>query len=136
MIVTVEAPSRLKLSPSFRREVPRIVKKVFQSENEKWHGEVAVVFVDRKKIRQLNQQFLSTKGDTDVIAFPYEDQSGDVYICVPVAKENAVRFGEPLARELKRLVIHGSLHLLGYADYPKKKRDEMWKVQEALVQRI
>jgi rRNA maturation RNase YbeY len=118
------------------RRVSRIVETVFRSEKKKRGGDVNVVFVDAKTIRRLNKKFLNTAGDTDVIAFPYEKNGGDIYICMPVAKSNARRYDEPLGRELTRLVIHGTLHLLGYADWPKKQKEKMWARQEPLVERL
>lgn len=116
--------------------VAKIVRAVLKKEKEKAAGEINIVFVDSKKIRQLNKEFLDTKGDTDVIAFPYERPSGDVYIAVPVAISNARRYDEPIARELTRLVVHGTLHLLGYKDEPKKEKERMWAVQEPLVEEL
>ena len=119
-----------------RARVERIVKRVLRSERRALRGEINVAFVDRRTIRRLNKKFLDTTGDTDVIAFPYESPSGDIYICAPVAAENARRFGEPVGRELTRLVVHGTLHLLGYADEPRSARDKMWAKQEPLVESI
>jgi len=139
------------------RRIDAIVKKVLSSEKKSAAGEVHVIFVDRKNIRRLNRQFLDTPGDTDVIAFPYNrhpgaSQSriyhgpgkkrsggtveGDIYICLPVAKDNAGRFKQDLERELTRLVVHGTLHLLGYADEPERARKKMWSRQEPLVEKL
>ncbi len=136
MTVSTHVSAGLKLPARFRAAVPRIVRHVLRSEKKKFPGEINVAFVDRKTIRRLNRQFLSEKGDTDVIAFPYENQGGDIYICAPVAAANASYYKEPLGRELTRLVIHGTLHLLGYADWPKKARDKMWSRQELLVNKL
>ncbi len=116
---------------SFR--VRKIVATVMRSEKKRRFGEINVVFVDRATIRRMNKQFLDTAGDTDVIAFPYENHSGDIYICGPIAIRNAKHYNEPLGRELTRLVVHGTLHLLGYADWPKKAQKKMWARQEPLV---
>ena len=55
---------------------------------------------------------------------------GDIAICAPVAVQNARRFNEPPARELLRLIVHGTLHLLGYKDEPQRAQKKMWKKQE------
>ncbi len=116
--------------------VARIVQTVFRSEKKKRDADINVIFVDGKTIRRLNKKYLDTPGDTDVIAFPYENGGGDVYICLPVAVANARRYEEPLGRELTRLVVHGTLHLLGYADWPKKEKEKMWARQEPMVERL
>lgn len=133
MTVNVHAEPSSKIPARFRLSVPRIVRFVLRAEKTRSRADVSVVFVDKKKIRRLNRQFLNEKGDTDVIAFPYDGDGGDIFICAAVGAENARRFKEPYERELTRLVVHGTLHLLGYADEPKKERDKMWARQEPIV---
>lgn len=130
--------ARLSLIP-----VHKIVKTVLMSEKKSASGEINVIYVDKKRIRRLNRQFLDTSTDTDVIAFPYEPEKGrsrkimgDIYICVPVARSNSKRFNEPFSREVTRLVVHGTLHLLGYADHPEHARKKMWVRQEPLVEAL
>jgi rRNA maturation RNase YbeY len=135
--------SAARAVPSARR-VSLIVRTVLASERAKFAGEVNVVFVDGKTIRRLNRTFLNENGDTDVIAFPYENGAGraseramgDIYISVPEATRNARRFREPVERELVRLIVHGLLHLLGYRDHNSKEKAEMWSKQESFVDRF
>ena len=105
------------------------------SEKSKLSGEVNIVFVDNPHIRKLNKNFLNENGETDVIAFGY-DEGADVFISVPVARGNARRFDDTPARELIRLVVHGLLHVLGYTDHKSGARKIMWKKQEHLVNRL
>jgi rRNA maturation RNase YbeY len=88
--------------------------------------------VGRSFMRKLHRDFMDDPTDTDVLAFPTEN-GGDIAICAPVAAANARRFNEPPARELLRLIVHGSLHLLGYKDEPAREQKKMWKKQETLV---
>ena len=63
---------------------------------------------------------------------------GDVYVCVPVARAQAGRFGTTPNDELRRLVVHGVLHVLGY-DHPggeERVRSAMWRRQERYVARF
>ena len=50
---------------------------------------------------------------------------GEIYISIPRAKENAIKFKEPSNRELGRLIIHGCLHLLGFKDESNNEKIEM-----------
>ncbi len=108
---------------------------MLSSEKAKLSGEINIVFVDNPHIRKLNRQFLGEKGETDVIAFGYKE-GADVFISVPVARDNARRFNEPPARELVRLVVHGLLHVVGYADHKAGLKKIMWNKQERLVNRL
>lgn len=120
------------------------MRQTLRSEKQRPWGEIHVILVDERAMRKLNWRFLKERGSTDVIAFPYEKEGaekrgltmGDVYISIPDARRNAKRFQEPFLRELVRLIVHGTLHLLGYKDHPAKQRHVMWAKQEALVERL
>jgi probable rRNA maturation factor len=83
-------------------------------------AELSVLLVTREHMRQLNARFAGEDRATDVLAFPMmEDEEealllGDVVICPRVAGRNAQRLGHSLVRELDVLLVHGTLHLLGY----------------------
>ena len=84
-------------------------------------AELSILFVGSDDIRQYNARFAGDDYATDVLAFPMmEDEDdgplilGDVLICPSVAKENARRLGHSLTAELDELLVHGTLHLLGY----------------------
>jgi probable rRNA maturation factor len=83
--------------------------------------EISVLFVTGEHMRQLNARYAGADYATDVLAFPMmeDDENdslllGDVVICPDVAEKNAVTLGHALERELETLVVHGTLHLLGY----------------------
>jgi probable rRNA maturation factor len=96
-------------------------------------AELSLLFVEADHIRKLNQRFAGDDYATDVLAFPMmedeEDGSlllGDVVICPQVAEKNAGELGHGLQDELAALVVHGTLHLLGYdhqRDADKEKMD-------------
>lgn len=103
---------------------------------------LSVTFVGRRRIAAMNRRHLGHAGATDVISFGFRDPAGailgDVYICPEVAAANARRFGRPVREELLRLVIHGTLHVLGH-DHPEgeaRVMSPMWRRQEALLRRV
>lgn len=96
---------------------------------EKAKGKVNLVLMSDRKIRKLNREFRGKDKATDVLAFPYNVAAnfsspylGDVIISRDTARRNAKRFGVSYRDELKRLVIHGALHILGY-DHGRKMKD-------------
>jgi rRNA maturation RNase YbeY len=117
------------------KRAPAIVSHVFRSEKSPLPKEVAISLGGRAFMRKLHRDFMNDPADTDVLSFPADD-GGDIAICAPVAAQNARRFGEPVARELLRLIVHGALHLLGYKDSPARAQKKMWKVQERLVEEL
>jgi probable rRNA maturation factor len=100
---------------------------------------VSVTFVSAARMRALNRRTFGRDALTDVIAFglPHAGHvGGDVYVC-PAAAARAPA-PAPLAQELVRLVVHGTLHVLGY-DHPTgrgRTRSAMWRRQERYVHRL
>lgn len=86
------------------------------------NGELSVVFLDEKTMRDLNLKYRSRDSSTDVLSFKIDDPAaeeevvllGDVVVCPQVARRNADRLGLSLQSELEHLVVHGILHILGY----------------------
>ena len=116
---------------SSEEKVPRIkdlaktAEKVLKAENCK--GLVNLIFCDDKLVRDLNKQFRKLDKTTDVLSFIYDEPEllGEVYISVPQAKRQAPKWENSFYRELKRLVVHGSLHISGYKHDTPKQRKEM-----------
>lgn len=76
-------------------------------------------FTGDRAMRRLNREFRAMDSPTDVLSFPGEDgpegrHLGDVVVSVPTARRQAADHEEPLDRELRRLILHGVLHCLGY----------------------
>lgn len=100
--------------------------------------DLSIALMSDRSIAQLNQRYLSHEEPTDVISFPLdqigERKAGDVYVGVEQAERQAAELGIPLREELLRLVVHGTLHILGW-DHPDDERDEspMYHRQEELL---
>ena len=102
-------------------------------------GEISIALVDDATIAQLNQEYLSHEGPTDVISFALHDEGeemvGDVYVGVDQARRQAAEFGATPAEEVLRLAVHGTLHVLGY-EHPEgedRAGSPMFVRQEALL---
>ena len=93
-------------------------------------AEISFIFGDDDLLNKLKKEFFNLDHLTDVIAFRLNDDEekiieGEIYISIPRAKENAIKFKEPFNRELGRLIIHGCLHLLGFKDESNNEKIEM-----------
>ena len=97
-----------------------LARHVLSSEDVDGSAELSVLFVTADHIRQLNARFAGEDHATDVLAFPMMEEEdgalllGDVVVCPTVAEKNATQLGHGLPAELDALVVHGTLHLLGY----------------------
>ena len=93
-------------------------------------ADISFIFGDDDLLNKLKKEFFNLDHLTDVIAFRLNDDEekiieGEIYISIPRAKENAIKFKEPFNRELGRLIIHGCLHLLGFKDESNNEKIEM-----------
>ncbi len=120
--------------------VRRVVRRVLGGGRQQ--AAVTVTFLGSVRMRRLNREFLGADRETDVIAFalPQPDGSllGDVYVCPPVAAQHARAHGIAVREELIRLVVHGTLHLLGW-DHPagdERTGSAMWRRQERYVRAL
>lgn len=95
--------------------------------------ELSVSFVDEAEIEDLHVRYMGEPGPTDVLSFPLGDADGatrllgDVVICPAVAARNNA--ADPQG-ELRLLIVHGVLHLLGYDHEGEDDKAEMWARQE------
>lgn len=100
------------------------------AENEDFTiGVLNYILTNDNILVQLNKEYLRHFTLTDIITFDLSEKvgelSGDVYISVDRAKENAKEFKVSLKNELSRLMIHGVLHLMGYKDKSLEEREQM-----------
>jgi len=99
-------------------------------------AELSVSFVEEEEIEELHVRFMDEPGPTDVLSFPMGEDDvdeddvrvlGDVVICPAVAARNSP--SDPDA-EIRLLLVHGILHLLGYDHEDDEERAAMWERQQ------
>jgi probable rRNA maturation factor len=104
-------------------------------------GSLSITFLSVAAMRRMNAKHLGRSGLTDVIAFSLAEQgvlAGDVYISPDAARLSAHEHRVSMREELTRLVVHGTLHVLGW-DHPegdRRLRSAMWRKQEAIVEKL
>ncbi|MBO2543537.1 rRNA maturation RNase YbeY [Salegentibacter sp. BDJ18] len=94
------------------------IRKVISSE-EKQLGEINYIFCDDHYLYKINLKFLDHDTYTDIISFDNsegEELNGDIFISTDRVTENAKEYNVDFSEELKRVMIHGILHLCGYGD--------------------
>lgn len=101
--------------------------------------ELTILFVDREQSRQANRTYRGRNKATDVLSFESfdEDSLGDLIICAPLAKQQAIEHGLSFRDELAYLTLHGILHLLGYEhEQGGQAEKEMFKLQDRLFEEL
>ena len=122
------------------RAVARAVAAVLAGERRS--ADISITFLGMTAMQRLNRDYKSHDRPTDVISFalPQPDGSlaGDIYICRGVAAREAHGRGIAVREELLRLVVHGTLHVLGH-DHPGdagRERSPMWQRQERYLRAV
>ncbi len=105
---------------------------------------LSIVFTDNDRIREINKEFRGKNNETDVLSFSqiegddfgFENKFlGDVVIAVPYTENQAKELGHDLFTEVKYLILHGILHLLGY-DHDENEEGEMSMLEKKIYNEL
>lgn len=110
------------------------------------NGLVSFVFVDNKKIREINKEYRGIDRETDVISFAFMDEDinpdtdytnyGEIYISLEKTLSQSLEYGHSFDRELCFLTVHGLLHLLGYDHMTKEDEKVMFSLQDKILNKL
>lgn len=114
---------------SVETDLLRRVIRIILEEEEKDKKEISVAIVKAEKMKELSRIYRNKDYATDVLSFFYneEDLLGEIIIC---PEEIEKRKKEDFTKEICRVTIHGTLHLLGYDHGNDKEEEEMQKKEE------
>lgn len=99
-------------------------------------GDVTYVFCSARRLLEMNRQFLGHDYFTDIITFDYSDRkgekvvSGDIFIDVETVRDNARIYGATALCEMRRVVVHGVLHLCGQKDKTPRANAQMHRKED------
>lgn len=105
-------------------------------------GEMVIRIVDIEEMTSMNETYRKKTGPTNVLAFPgtgdIDENSelphiGDIVICAPVIEKEANEQNKPLLSHWAHMVIHGSLHLLGYDHQTDEQAHEMESIETEIL---
>ena len=103
-------------------------------------GVIEISFISPEMMVSVNQAHLGKDYVTDIITYNLADQGqpfeADIYICLDQVRVNAKEWGHAFEFELKIVLIHGLLHLLGYVDYTDVDRAEMDRLQLEILGKV
>jgi len=109
--------------------------------NQRESTELSVRIVDAEEGQALNEQFRGSTGATNVLSFPFENESpeplpliGDIVICAPVVAKEAREQNKALNAHWAHMMIHGVLHLLGYDHQNKNDANLMESLETEIMQ--
>lgn len=108
-------------------EIKNWIKKVIRSEGKE-PGDLSFIFADEENMLKMNIKYLGHDYNTDVITFDYSKDDfieGEIYIGIDTIRKNAKKYKVTLRNEVKRVMVHGVLHMLGYEDKNEEQRKLM-----------
>ncbi len=110
-----------------KREITKWIRAVAATHGRKV-GELGYMFVSDERILEVNREYLGHDYYTDVITFDYDEGdvvNGDIVISLDTVRSNAEQLGKEYEEELRRVIIHGVLHLCGIDDKGPGEREIM-----------
>lgn len=95
---------------------------------------INIIFTDDENMNLLKKKYFNQNHYTDIIAFNLEESNdlieGELYIGINQVYKNSIKFNCNINNELKRIFIHGLLHLVGYDDQTKTDKKNMTKLED------
>ena len=130
--------------PLTEDQIKAAVEKTMRVSGAISDAELTVVLSDDDELHRLNLQFLGIDAPTDVLSFPADfvdpdsqhPYLGDILISVERALQQAEQQNHSAQQELRLLIVHGVLHLLGFDHAEAVDKERMWSLQNQIVSNL
>jgi probable rRNA maturation factor len=116
------------------------INATLKAESGRENNEISVRLVDVKEMTALNESYRGKEGPTNVLSFPAllpeEVETpllGDIVVCVPVVRKEAEQQGKALESHWAHMMIHGTLHLLGFDHIEEDEAETMEALETAIM---
>lgn len=99
--------------------------------------QLTYIFCSDDYLHEMNVEYLGHNTLTDIITFPYltaPQVEGDIFISIDRVRDNAQHFAVPFEQELRRVIIHGVLHLCGQGDKTEAEAAQMRRLEEEALE--
>lgn len=122
----------------FRKRVKNLLKIIANEENTNFNN-INIVFCNDEFIREYNNKYLGHDYETDIITFHDKNEEGkiegELLISAETVKSNSLKFKTKFDEELKRVIIHGVLHLCGYHDKTTSEKIKIRKKENYYIKK-
>jgi len=129
MRIYIRNLTKAKFNPEFLKNIVRNICQIKRIEQK----EIGIILLDDQEIQRYNLRYRGVNRPTDVLAFPLDEKTGELFISLESARRQARIYHQSLKKEVGLLIIHGLLHLNGYKDTDKKSRLAMRKEEEKIL---
>lgn len=138
--VDIQTNSESKQLPSkvhFQRWIDAVLNDVTQD------SEVVIRIIDEEEMVQFNEQYRKKTDSTNILSFPFETPDnidshllGDLLVCAPVVEKESKQQNKKLKHHWAHLIVHGTLHLLGYDHIDDVEAEEMETLEIKILKTI
>lgn len=130
--------------------IQEITEQCFKEEKlDKTDLYLSITLSSEEYIHKINKETRNVDKPTDVLSFPMFEKNeipktktgvpdvlGDIIICIPIVKKQAIEYEHSFKRELAYMLVHGFYHLMGYDHIEEKDKQEMRKKEENILSKL
>jgi probable rRNA maturation factor len=143
-MISIRIETSYKDKSSLRQLLKKAVLETYAAQSLSTNSEMSIIVTSDERLRKLNQSYRGIDTPTDVLSFPAGDIDpetgniylGDIIISLQRANQQALNTGHPVEAELQLLVIHGTLHLIGFDHVQANEKDKMWAAQIFVLEKL
>ncbi len=129
----------------YKKDFEKILDRTCQVLDRPGNWSLSVIYVTPEQIHEINRDYRNVDRPTDVISFALQDdmdvayleedqfELGDIFINVQAIRDQAEAYGHSIRREACFLFCHGLLHLMGYDHMTKEQEEEMFGLQDVIL---
>ena len=142
MSLTVDVQYEVEAGPD-EDDIGRWIEAVLTAEANLAEVEITVRIVDEAEMAELNARYRHKTGATNILSFPFEAPSGvecnllgDLVIAAPVVQREAREQGKTETAHWAHMIVHGTLHLLGYDHLEPEQAEDMEAREIRILQQL
>lgn len=140
----------IEQNEEYEKLIETVTEKCFKEEKlDKTDLYLSITLSNEEYIQKINKQTRDIDKPTDVLSFPMfekeeipktktgiPDVLGDIIICIPIVKKQAIEYEHSFERELSYMLVHGFYHLMGYDHIEENDKAEMRKKEENILSKL
>lgn len=109
---------------------------------------ISIILTDEEGIHKINKEYRNIDRPTDVLSFPMfepdeideaktrEEVLGDIIVCIPIVKKQAIEYEHSIDREFAYMLVHGFYHLMGYDHMVEEDKVKMRAKEEIVLSKL
>lgn len=140
----------IEKNEEYEELIKEITEQCFKEEKlDKTDLYLSITLSNEEYIHKINKETRKVDKPTDVLSFPMFEKNeipktktgipdvlGDIIICIPIVKKQAIEYEHSFKRELAYMLVHGFYHLMGYDHIEEKDKQKMREKEENILSKL